>query len=93
MKRNLQFIVFVLAVLCQNMNLAMAQDRSYEGVVAVKPIQLEQRGDFLHIDIDFIMNNVKVKTALGVDFIPQFVAPERTKKLPIVSTKGGNEYM
>ena len=35
MKRNLQFIVFVLAVLCQNMNLAMAQDRSYEGVVSV----------------------------------------------------------
>ena len=93
MKRNLQFIVFVLAVLCQNMNLAMAQDRSYEGVVSVKPIQLEQRGDFLHIDIDFIMNNVKVKTARGVDFIPQLVAPERTYNLPIVSIKGGNEYM
>ncbi len=92
MKRNLQFIVFVLAVLCQNMNLAMAQDRSYEGVVSVKPMQLEQRGDFLHIDIDFIMNNVKVKTARGVDFIPQLVAPERTYNLPIVSIKGGNEY-
>ena len=93
MKRNLQFIVFVLAVLCQNMNLAMAQDRSYEGVVSVKPMQLEQRGDFLHIDIDFIMNNVKVKTARGVDFIPQLVAPECTYNLPIVSIKGGNEYM
>ena len=93
MKRNLQFIVFVLALLCQNLNLAMAQDRSYEGVVSVKPMQLEQRGDFLHIDIDFIMNNVKVKTARGVDFIPQLVAPECTYNLPIVSIKGGNEYM
>ncbi|MFR2071641.1 MAG: DUF3868 domain-containing protein, partial [Bacteroides nordii] len=93
MKRNIQFILFALVVLCQNINSAMAQDRSYEGTVIVEPIQLEQRGDFLHIDINFILRDVKVKSARGVDFIPQLVSPTRTYNLPRVSIKGHDEYM
>ena len=93
MKRNIQFILFALVVLCQNINSAMAQDRSYEGTVIVEPIQLEQRGDFLHIDINFILRDVKVKSARGVDFIPQLVSSTRTYNLPRVSIKGHDEYM
>ena len=59
---------------------ATAQTRSYDGTITVKPIQLEQKGDFLHIDIDFDLKDVKVKSTRGVDFIPQLVAPERTRK-------------
>ncbi len=43
------------------------------GTITVKPIQLEQKGDFLHIDIDFDLKDVKVKSTRGVDFIPQLV--------------------
>jgi hypothetical protein bacD2_01038 len=52
---------------------ATAQTRSYDGTITVKPIQLEQKGDFLHIDIDFDLKDVKVKSTRGVDFIPQLV--------------------
>lgn len=93
MKRNIQFIVCVLAVLCQNINPAAAQTRSYDGTITVTPVQLEQRGKVVHIDIDFILDDVKVKSAHGVDFIPQLVAPARTLNLPKVSIKGHNEYL
>ena len=41
-----------------------------------------RKGDFLHIDIDFDLKDVKVKSTRGVDFIPQLVAPERMLNLP-----------
>ena len=46
MNRSIQFIVCVLAILCQNINSAVAQTRSYDGVISVVPVQLEQRGKF-----------------------------------------------
>ena len=51
MNRSIQFIVCVLAILCQNINSAVAQTRSYDGVISVVPVQLEQRGKsvLLHI--------------------------------------------
>ena len=82
MKRNISFIVCMLVVCSLNIKNVMAQSRSYEGNIAVKPVQLEQKGNFLHIDIDFSLNNVKVKSARGVDLIPQLVSPERTLNLP-----------
>lgn len=93
MKRNIQFIVLVLIVLCRNIDSVVAQTRSYDGVITVAPVQLEQRGKSVYIDIDFILNDVKVKTAHGVDFIPQLVAPTRTYNLPKVSIKGHDEYL
>lgn len=43
MNGSIQFIVCVLAILCQNINSAVAQTRSYDGVISVVPVQLEQR--------------------------------------------------
>ena len=77
MNRSIQFIVCVLAILCQNINSAVAQTRSYDGVISVVPVQLEQRGKSVYINIDFVLEDVKVKSAHGVDFIPQLVAPSR----------------
>lgn len=75
MNGSIQFIVCVLAILCQNINSAVAQTRSYDGVISVVPVQLEQRGKSVYINIDFVLEDVKVKSAHGVDFIPQLVAP------------------
>ena len=93
MKRNIQFIVLVLAALCLNTEEAFAQNRSYSGDIGSEPVRLEQSGDFLYIDMNFILKDVKVRTAHGVDFIPQLVAPANTYNLPKVSVKGKDEYL
>ena len=93
MKRNIQFIVLVLAALCLNTEEAFAQNRSYSGDIGIEPVRLEQSGDFLYIDLNFILKDVKVRTAHGVDFIPQLVAPANTYNLPKVSVKGKDEYL
>ena len=93
MNRSIQFIVCILAILCQNINSVVAQTRSYDGVISVVPVQLEQRGKSVYINIDFVLEDVKVKSAHGVDFIPQLVAPAHTYNLPKVSIKGHNEYL
>ena len=93
MKRNIQFIVLVLAALCLNTEEAVAQNRSYSGDIGIEPVRLEQSGDFLYIDMNFILKDVKVRTAHGVDFIPQLVAPANTYNLPKVSVKGKDEYL
>ncbi|MBS4847708.1 DUF3868 domain-containing protein [Bacteroides salyersiae] len=93
MKRNIQFIVLVLAALCLNTEDAFAQNRYYSGDIGIEPVRLEQSGDFLYIDMNFILKDVKVRTAHGVDFIPQLVAPANTYNLPKVSVKGKDEYL
>lgn len=73
--RKIGFLVCMLVVCSLNINTAMAQSRSYEGGITVNPVRLEQKGDFIHVDIDFVLNNVKVKSARGMDFIPRLVTP------------------
>jgi hypothetical protein len=93
MKRNMQFIIWVLTALCLNLGGVMAQERSYEGTITIEPVRLEQLGETIHIDFDIVMDNVKVKSSHGVDFIPQLVSPTVTYDLPRVSIKGKNEYL
>lgn len=93
MRKKVQFILFVLIAVCLNANKTMAQDRSYEGRITIEPVRLEQKGEFLYIEVDFIMNGVKMKSTRGVDFIPQLVSPTVTYTLPKVSVKGQNEYL
>lgn len=91
--RKIGFLVCMLVVCSLNINTAMAQSRSYEGGITVNPVRLEQKGDFIHVDIDFVLNNVKVKSARGMDFIPRLVTPGYTQNLPKVSIKGRDEYL
>ena len=93
MKRNMQSIILVLAALCLNLNGVLAQERSYEGNITIEPVRLEQLGETIYIDIDIVMDNVKVKSSHGIDFIPQLVSPAATYDLPRVSIKGKNEYL
>mgnify|MGYP003052549792 FL=1 len=56
MKEKMRFIILVLAVLSMNVDEVMARDRSYEGTIRIEPVRLEQRGEFLHIDMDIILD-------------------------------------
>ena len=93
MKKNIIYIGVVLAALWLNIHSVIAQDRSYDGTITIKPVRLEQRGDMLYVDVDFILHNVKVKSASGVDLIPQLVAPGQTKNLPKVMMNGREEHL
>ena len=52
----------------------------------MNPVRLEQKGDFIHVDIDFVLNNVKVKSARGMDLILRLVTSGCTLNLPAFST-------
>lgn len=93
MKRNMKCIALALIALLLNVTGALGQDRSYDGIIRIEPVRLEQRGEFIHIDLDIILEDVKVKSARGVDFIPQLVSPTATYNLPKVSIMGRNEYL
>ena len=93
MRRNIPLVLLTLLALLLKMNDAVAQERSYEGDIAILPVRVEQLGEFLHIDIDFVLNDVKVKSMKGVDFIPQLISPATVLNLPKLSLKGRNEYM
>ncbi len=92
MKRNIQFIICLLAFICLNILQVKAQSRSYEGIITVNPVRLEQVGDSLYIDMDIVLNGVKVKSTRGVDLIPQLVSTEKGCNLPKVTMKGRDEY-
>lgn len=92
MKRIIQFIVCLLAFTCLTIFQVKAQSRSYEGSITVNPVRLEQVGDSLYIDIDIVLNGVKVKSTRGVELIPQLVSSEKSCNLPKVTMKGSDEY-
>ena len=92
MKRNIQFIICLLAFTCLNVLQVKAQSRSFEGSITVNPVRLEQVGDSLYIDMDIVLNGVKVKSTRGVDLIPQLVSSEKSCNLPEVTMKGRDEY-
>lgn len=90
MKKNIYFILILLTVLgCRT---SVAQNDTYEGDITVNPVRLEQRGDFLYVDMDIILNGVKVRSPQGVVLTPQLITPEHTYDLPEVLIKGLDNY-
>ena len=92
MRRNIQFIICVMAILYLGCFPVMGQSRSHEGVITVNPVQLEQAGDSLYVHMEIVLDGVKVKSTRGVDFIPQLTSAEKTYSLPKVTMKGKDEY-
>ena len=83
----------VLMVLLLGTLTSMAQSRpSYVGTISVKPVRVLQAGEMLYVEMDIILDQVKVKSAGAVDIIPCLVASSDTLELPKVSLKGRNEY-
>lgn len=93
MNKNLQIVICMLITICWSINDMRAQERSYTGTITIEPIRLEQQGNVVHVDLNFILEDVKVKSPRGVDFIPQLVTPTVTYNLPMIAFKGQNEYL
>lgn len=92
-KRKIPFIICVLVALYLNIGSIMAQARSYEGSITVNSVRLEQLGDSLYIDMDIVLNGVKVKSTRGVELMPQLVSGENSYRFPKVVLKGRDEYL
>lgn len=93
MRKNILFVLILCTFLANNIHLSYAQTRSYQGTMEIVPLRLEQKGDLLFVDVDIVLNNIRMKTAQGVNFIPQLVSPEKVQALPMVSLKGNNEFL
>ena len=93
MNRIIQYIAAILVIFQIGMVRSVAQTRSYTGNVIMKAARVERQGNLLHVDIDFAFNDLKVKSAHGMDLIPRLVTPARTRDLPKVSFKGRDEYL
>ena len=92
MNRIIQYIALILVIFPIGGH-SVAQTRSYTGNVIVKAARVERQGNLLHVNIDFVFNNLKVKSVHGMDLIPRLVTPARTLDLPKVSFKGRDEYL
>ena len=92
MNRIIQYIALILVIFPIGGH-SVAQTRSYTGNVIVKAARVERQGNLLHVNIDFVFNDLKVKSAHGMDLIPRLVTPARTCDLPKVSFKGRDEYL
>ena len=89
----LRYMACVLMALLLGTLNSMAQSRpSYVGTISVKPVRVLQAGEMLYVEMDIILDQVKVKSAGAVDIIPRLVASSDTLELPKVSLKGRNEY-
>ena len=62
--RKIGFLVCMLVVCSLNINTAMAQSRSYEGVITVNPVRLEQKGDFIHVLLKVVTSIWRMSVSL-----------------------------
>ena len=91
MKRKPLYTVLLLAVLFCIAGNAAAQ--SYRGTIKVDPVRAIKHGETLHVEMDLVLEGVKVRSTGGIDLIPRLVSPTDTLDLPKVSLKGRNEYL
>lgn len=92
MKRNRYIIAYVLLAFCFIKHPVVGQNRSFTGTVTIHPVRLEQVGDSLYIEMDMVLEDVKMNTSRGADWIPQLVSASCTLNLPRISLKGRDEY-
>lgn len=74
---------------------AQAQDRGYNGEIAVTAAQLRQQGDSLHIGLTLDATRLQMKSRHTLTLTPVLVSTTATKKslsLPSVELKGRNNY-
>ena len=92
MKRNRYIIAYVLLAFCFIKHPVVGQNRSFTGTVTIHPVRLEQVGDSLYIEMVMVLEDVKMTTSRGADWIPQLVSASCTLNLPRISLKGRDEY-
>lgn len=88
-----RYITLAWVVLLLGTLTTIAQSKSsYNGTIGITPVRVLQAGETLHVEMDFILDHVKVRSAGTVDLIPRLVSSTDTLELPRVSLKGRNEY-
>ena len=60
MKRNRYIIAYVLLAFCFIKHPVVGQNRSFTGTVTIHPVRLEQVGDSLYIEMDMVLEDVKM---------------------------------
>lgn len=71
---------------------ATAQQKGYKGNMSVEPLQLEQKGDSLHIKLFFDVNGVRVDSRRSISLFPVLVASQIQIPLSEVMVKGRSDY-
>lgn len=92
MKKNTILLFVAFVALWGNVHPVAAQESVLKEQISVSPLRLEQSGDSLYIDLEIVLNDVKIKSAQAIDLIPVILTPDRNMTLPPVSLKGNNEY-
>lgn len=72
--------------------LAAVPARGQGSGVEVVPVRLQQVRDSVHIDLDIVLSDVRVKSAETVALTPRVVSDRRGNSLPAVSVKGRSSY-
>lgn len=94
MRIMMQYMACVLMVFVLGLLNSTAQLKSsYSGTIRVNPVKVLQEGKTLYVEMDIVLDHVKVKSAGAVDIIPRLVSVSDTLVLPGVSFKGRNEYL
>lgn len=93
MKKYIQLVVASLFSL-SSFSFSLAQDHPYKGSISVEPVRFEQQGDALFVDMNIILEGVKMNSTKSLDIIPQLTSPTQpyTQTLPKISLKGSNGY-
>ena len=81
----------LIAFLLGTLTSAAQSKASYTGTINVNPVRVLQAGKTLYVEMDIVLDHVKVKSAGAVDIIPRLVSSSDTLELPKVSLKGRNE--
>ena len=83
----------LMAFLLGTLTSAAQSKSSYTGTINVNSVRVLQAGKTLYVEMDIVLDHVKVKSAGAVDIIPRLVSSSDTLELPKVSLKGRNEYL
>ena len=94
MRIMIRYTAFLLvAFLLETLTSEAQPKSSYTGTININPVRVLQAGKTLYVEMDIILDHVKVKSAGAGDIISRLVSASDTLVLPKVSLKGRNEYL
>lgn len=86
------FKLVLMALVWFVADLVIAQDTMYSGSYSIQHTTLVVVGDSVHVQMQIIPNDFKVKSNQSVSFIPCLTDGEHQLLLPHITVKGRNEY-
>lgn len=86
------FKLVLMALVWFVADLVIAQDTMYSGSYSIQHTTLVVVGDSVHVQMQIIPNDFKVKSNQSVSFIPCLTDGVHQFQLPHITVKGRNEY-